>query len=678
MQQQAGLGAVIGKHDRVDPVHRQPQMQEQPGGQQAAENHAAEGGKEGEAGVPRAAQGPCESELTGHQGLRSGQQVDEDNSQFNNPGVVDHETRQIPGIDDLQGCHAAHCQQCQPQGAPPRGYRKVGPSRTELLAHQGGRGDAKAKAHYDRKRHQADAYPIGRIGVGAVAGDDTEECQECQLYHALLEYRRCADDRELPGDRPVDSRRLAGLDVEIATPPQRRKAAGGDQTCRAAAQGHTGNPQGGEGAVSECQQVGKTDIQQGAEKQEPKGRYDITCGAQCGGQHHGRRRPDAEHAQPENKAGGGPRGCLVQPEQAGNGFWNEQGGQAEQAREAQGQAQGCPGNMLGLPDLAGSPTAGDQGRRRHRNAHQQGLYQKEHAMAGSDRRYLRCADVGDNFDMRETYRGKQQVGSDGGPGEAPDAAARPRGLVRLHPGLATGWRAGLPGNWRAGLSATCVPPGHARAFSMAKTVRGVVVDHAGRLHVGIHDGRAYESEAAFFHILAESVGYRGSGGHGFDRRPVILHRLIFNEAPYVVREAAEFFLNAQKRPGILPGTVNFQPIADDPGILQQCVQLAVGVAGDLFGVKVVEQGPVALPLAQDRDPGQPGLGAFEQEHFEQVLVIAGGNPPLSVVIAGIQWIIATPGTAFFHRRDSMQRNSICKPCRHVQQSFAALAAFAAL
>jgi hypothetical protein len=44
-------------------------------------------------------------------------------------------------------------------------------------------------------------------------------------------------------------------------------------------------------------------------------------------------------------------------------------------------------------------------------------------------------------------------------------------------------------------------------LSISKTADEVVVHHADRLHVRIHDGRTDEAESALLEILAERVGF---------------------------------------------------------------------------------------------------------------------------------------------------------------------------
>src|SRR6267378_6812374 len=73
----------------------------------------------------------------------------------------------------------------------------------------------------------------------------------------------------------------------------------------------------------------------------------------------------------------------------------------------------------------------------------------------------------------------------------------------------------------------------------SKTSGQMVVDHSNSLHVGVHNGRADETEAAKFQVLADRVGDRRAGGHLLYVAPKILQRTSFDEAPQIGVERAE-------------------------------------------------------------------------------------------------------------------------------------------
>ncbi len=82
-----------------------------------------------------------------------------------------------------------------------------------------------------------------------------------------------------------------------------------------------------------------------------------------------------------------------------------------------------------------------------------------------------------------------------------------------------------------------------------------------------------------------------------------------------------------------------------PAFRHQRLDLGGVVAHDLFRLEAVEGGAERLALAQDGDPGEPGLKAVEDELFEQRPVVPFGHAPFLVVIGDVERIEARPGTA---------------------------------
>ena len=58
-----------------------------------------------------------------------------------------------------------------------------------------------------------------------------------------------------------------------------------------------------------------------------------------------------------------------------------------------------------------------------------------------------------------------------------------------------------------------------------------------------------------------------------------------------------------------------------------------------------ERPPKALALAQDREPGEPRLKAFEREQLEHCVVAACRTAPLVVVIGAVQRVVSAPAAA---------------------------------
>ena len=200
------------------------------------------------------------------------------------------------------------------------------------------------------------------------------------------------------------------------------------------------------------------------------------------------------------------------------------------------------------------------------------------------------------------------------------------------------------------------------AIAVTEAVRRVVVDHARGLHVGIHDGRTDEGEAAFLHVLAQSVRNLAGCGHVAHRPPAVLHGCMFDKAPDVVGETAYLFLDGEKGPRILPRAENLEAIADDAWIQQQFFQLSIRIASDAAGIEAVEELPVALSLAQHRDPRETGLGTLEYQHLKQACVVQCRHSPFPVMVVHVEWVGTAPGTAIGHTQLSIRSTVSWPPC----------------
>ena len=114
--------------------------------------------------------------------------------------------------------------------------------------------------------------------------------------------------------------------------------------------------------------------------------------------------------------------------------------------------------------------------------------------------------------------------------------------------------------------------------------------------------------------------------------PGILERLAGDELPDVAVEGAEFFLDGEEGLGVGNGGGDFEAVADDAGIAKEFAGLAAAVAGDFAGVEMVEGGAIVFALVEDGFPAQAGLGALEDEEFEEEAVVVDGEAPFAVVV----------------------------------------------
>lgn len=118
--------------------------------------------------------------------------------------------------------------------------------------------------------------------------------------------------------------------------------------------------------------------------------------------------------------------------------------------------------------------------------------------------------------------------------------------------------------------------------------------------------------------------------HPADERPEPLRRLV----------------QRQPCPGVAPRGVELEAVADDAGVEHALLDLGIGHLRQALRVEAEQHLTVALALLQHRDPRQPGLKAFEQQHFEQRARLALGRAPLAVVVRLVQRIIGTPKAAW--------------------------------
>src|SRR5436190_13645184 len=124
----------------------------------------------------------------------------------------------------------------------------------------------------------------------------------------------------------------------------------------------------------------------------------------------------------------------------------------------------------------------------------------------------------------------------------------------------------------------------------------VVVHEARGLHVGVHDGRAYEGEAAPLQVLAQRVGLARARRNLAHALPAVALRLAADEAPDVRVEGAELLLHLQERTRVLDGGADLEPVADDAGVGEQPARLARAEARDLRGIEAGERLAVGLAL----------------------------------------------------------------------------------
>jgi hypothetical protein len=97
-------------------------------------------------------------------------------------------------------------------------------------------------------------------------------------------------------------------------------------------------------------------------------------------------------------------------------------------------------------------------------------------------------------------------------------------------------------------------------------------------------------------------------------------------------------------------------VAHDPGVGEQPLDVLVVELRHPLGVEPGEAGPEGLALPQDRQPGEPGLEAFEAQLLVQAPLVHDRPPPLLVVVAVVRGVCALPA-AVGHRHDDNRRRT---------------------
>ena len=169
----------------------------------------------------------------------------------------------------------------------------------------------------------------------------------------------------------------------------------------------------------------------------------------------------------------------------------------------------------------------------------------------------------------------------------------------------------------------------------------MVHDHAGRLHIGVANGRPDEGEAGLFQRLAHRLGLRRDGWHVAAACEVIDLRRPTDKRP----EQPDRIVQAQPSLGVLPRSLELEAVADDAGVLHQLLDLIIAQHRQTLRIEAKQHLAIALTFFQHRDPRQAGLKTFQQQEFEQPLRVAQRYAPFVIVIGDVEGIIVTPEAA---------------------------------
>src|SRR5436190_19657990 len=183
---------------------------------------------------------------------------------------------------------------------------------------------------------------------------------------------------------------------------------------------------------------------------------------------------------------------------------------------------------------------------------------------------------------------------------------------------------------------SALAPAH---LAIAKARHDVVVHEPGGLHERVTDGRSHEAKSASLQILAHRARLRCLRRHLPEGAPPVPFRPAFDEAPEVGIQGSVFFSHRQRRARVRDRRVDLQAVPHDPRITEQALALSLVESRDLLRVEGGKGLPIALALAEDRRPREPGLGALEDEHLEEVPVVVGRGAPFLIVVSEVQRVV---------------------------------------
>src|SRR5262249_23258315 len=103
-------------------------------------------------------------------------------------------------------------------------------------------------------------------------------------------------------------------------------------------------------------------------------------------------------------------------------------------------------------------------------------------------------------------------------------------------------------------------------LGVAETIDQMIVYHAHRLHESITNRAAHKLEASPFQVLAHGIRVRGLRWDFLHRSPGVLLGLVANKSPDVPIKRAEVVLHGKEGLCILNGSLDLQPVANDPAI----------------------------------------------------------------------------------------------------------------
>src|SRR3989338_3227841 len=117
--------------------------------------------------------------------------------------------------------------------------------------------------------------------------------------------------------------------------------------------------------------------------------------------------------------------------------------------------------------------------------------------------------------------------------------------------------------------------------------------------------------------------------------PLVQSWPAFDKLPDERVKTAKFILHIEKLLGIDHRGSHLQAIAHDTSILQQRFYFICAISGNACRIEIIECGAIMVALAQNSDPAQARLSAFQNQEFEEGAVILQRPAPFLIVILPI-------------------------------------------
>jgi len=170
----------------------------------------------------------------------------------------------------------------------------------------------------------------------------------------------------------------------------------------------------------------------------------------------------------------------------------------------------------------------------------------------------------------------------------------------------------------------------------------MIVGHADGLHERVTNGGADKFEAGFLESEAHGIGF---GGPRRDVRQAAIAGVSWGAVHELPEKGVQRSVGFEQLEGgarIDKGCLDFETIADNPRIGEEALGVAGREAGYSGRVKPPESLAIGFPFSENRKPGQTCLRSFEDQHFEQPLVVMDRPPPLFIMVTKVRGIVRHP------------------------------------